>query len=81
MFSISGKKSGEKSVFSISRKKQVKNRPYLHLEEEIRLAHAFLDTWHQMRRLLRLHLLLLTLFYLYHDHAQVQHDHAPFLSM
>ena len=64
-------------MFSISRKKQVKNRPYLHLEEEIPLAHAFLDTWHQMRRLLRLHLLLLTLFYLYHDHAQVQHDHAP----
>ena len=68
-------------MFSISRKNQVKNRPYLHLEEEIRLAHAFLDTWHQMCRLLRLHLLLLTLFSLYHDHAQVQHDHAPSLSM
>ena len=68
-------------MLSISRKKQVKNRPYLHLEEEIRLAHAFLDTWHQMRRLLQLHLLLLTLFYLYHDHTQVQHDHAPSLSM
>ena len=79
MFSISGKKSGKKSMFSISRKKQVKNRPYLHLEEELQLAHAFLDTWHQMRHLLRLHLLLLTLFYL--DHAQVQHDHAPSLSM
>ena len=68
-------------MFSISRKNQVKNRPYLHLEENIRLAHAFLDTRHQMRRLLRLHLLLLALFYLYHNHAQVQHDHALSLSM
>ena len=68
-------------MFSISRENQVKNRPYLHLEEEIWLAHVFLDTRHQMCCLLRLHLLLLTLFSLYHDHAQVQHDHAPYLPM